>query len=105
MQVIEREEANLRKMRDCKNIVQLLKSYRERVALNELRIDLLFEFCPIDLQKIIWNKKIIFRLAEVKTFLHEILCGIRAMHEQKVERTTYLGFSVCNKIKICFFFI
>lgn len=89
MQFYEREKANLLKLRHVKNIMQILDEKKVRVALHEIRIDLIFEYCPLDLLKIIKNRQILFQLAEVKTFMREILLGVRAMHTNKVSYFFY----------------
>lgn len=77
-------------MHGCKNIVQILESFENKVALNAIRIDLVFEFCPFDLFKVIRNMRINFQIAEVKAILKGILCGLYAMHQKMVDlsRTT-----------------
>lgn len=84
MQFYEREIANLFKLRNIKNIMQIIDQKKVRIAMHEIRIDLIFEYCPLDLLKIIKNRQILFRLAEVKTFMREILLGVHAMHKNQV---------------------
>lgn len=79
-------------MKDCINIVQLRDKYEKRIALNELQIDLLFEYCPFDLLKVIHNKRISFKLPEIKCIMQQLLNGLNCMHDKMVG---YLDFSMC----------
>lgn len=98
MQFYEREIANLFKLRNFKNIMQILDQKKVRIAMHEIRIDLIFEYCPLDLLKIIKNRQILFRLAEVKTFMREILLGVHAMHKNQV---SYFFYTI-NECFCCF---
>lgn len=98
MQFYEREKANLLKLRNIKNIMQILDEKKVRVAMHEIRIDLIFEYCPLDLLKIIKNLQIRFQLAEVKTFMREILLGVHAMHKNQV---SYFATQSMNPLNQC----
>lgn len=84
MSFIAREPNNLMQTRDCANIVRMMEHYDHRVDNNIIRMDLVFEYCPFDLRKVIKNIKITFQLDEVKCFLRQILNGLHYMHERRV---------------------
>lgn len=100
---IKREYDNLLEMQDCANIVRLMKGREYQVSKDELRIDLLFEYCPHDLQKLIANKNIIFQLSEIKAFLRQILNGLNGMHSKMV-RLSFLSTCIFLKLFIHLFY-
>lgn len=71
-------------MNECKYIVRLLKGREKQIARNDLQVDLLFEYCPYDLKKIVQKPNIPFKLEEIKTFLRQILIGLDYMHKKLV---------------------
>lgn len=84
MDFIKREYDNLMEMKDCEHVVHLFTGRERQVSLNDLNVDLLFEYCPYVLKKIILNRRINFRLDEIKSFLRQILLGLREIHNKKV---------------------
>lgn len=84
MDFIKREYDNLMEMQYCENIVHLYTGRERLESKNDLTIDLLFEYCPYDLKKLISNRQINFRLNEIKTFLRQMLLGLRELHSKSV---------------------
>lgn len=84
MDFIKREYNNLMEMQECENVVRLYTGREQLLAKNELTIDLLFEYCPYDLKKLILNRQITFRLNEIKTFMRQMLLGLREIHSKSV---------------------
>lgn len=76
-------------MQDCENVVHLYAG-REQIILNELEIDFLFEYCPYVLKTIILNRRISFRLNEIKSFLRQMLLGLRAIHSKGVRCDAFI---------------
>lgn len=81
---IKREYENLMELQDCQNVVRLYKGREQQLRKNELIIDLLFEYCPYDLKKLILNRHITFRLDEIKSFMRQMLLGLREIHSKSV---------------------
>lgn len=102
MDFTKREYDNLMEMHACNYIVQLLKGREKQIAINDLQIDLLFEYCPYDLKKIISKPNITFKLEEIKTFLRQILTGLAFMHKKLVRQR--VPFHFCD-VSICLKFI
>lgn len=84
MAFIKREHDNLLEMQNCPNIIHLMKGRERQISKNDLEVDLLFEYCPYDLKKIILNKSIIFQFGEIKAFLRQMLVGLDYMHSRSV---------------------
>lgn len=84
MDFIKREYENLMELQDCENVVHLYKGREQQLCKNELTIDLLFEYCPYDLKKLILNRRIAFRLDEIKSFMRQMLLGLREIHSKSV---------------------
>lgn len=80
----KREYTNLHELQKCDNIVTLLNGREKQISKDELRVDLLFEYCPYDLQKIISNPRITFQFNEIKAFLRQMLIGLDFMHSKSV---------------------
>lgn len=84
MDFLEREATNLRNAKDCKHIMQILDETKNRVAKSEMNIDLVLEYCPHSLHKIISDTRISFNIAEIKTFVRQILLGLEYIHDLNV---------------------
>lgn len=80
----KREYENLHELQKCENIVKLLNGRENQISKDELRVDLLFEYCPHDLKKIISNPRITFQFNEIKAFLRQMLLGLDFMHSKLV---------------------
>lgn len=89
---IKREYDHLSELQDCINVVQLLKGRDRNVTPNDLAVDLLFEYCPHDLRKIISNKNVQFQLAEIKSFMRQMLIGLDHMHSKSVRCNSFATF-------------
>lgn len=85
MQFVGREKEHLKALSGSRNVMQILDSRKERIGYEAHQIDLVLEFCPFDLSKIIAKRNIRFELADVKAILRDILNGINAMHEKMVK--------------------
>lgn len=81
---IKREYNNLMELQDCTHVVHLYKGCERQVSKFDLNVDLLFEYCPYDLKKTIQNRRINFRLSEIKSFLRQMLLGLREIHGKSV---------------------
>lgn len=81
---IKREYDHLSELQDSINVVRLLKGRERELSQNDLQVDLLFEYCPYDLRKIISNTGINFHLGEIKTLLRQMLNGLDHMHTKSV---------------------
>lgn len=84
MDFIKREYNNLKELQDCENVVRLYTGSEQILSRNQLTIDLLFEYCPYDLKKLILNRQINFRLDEIKSFMQQMLLGLREIHSKLV---------------------
>lgn len=84
MEFTKREFDNLHELEDCKYIVRLFNGREEKLSENELQVDLLFEYCPHDLRKVIADRRIAFQLKEIKCFLRQMLLGLDYMHNKSV---------------------
>ncbi|XP_031636299.1 cyclin-dependent kinase 9-like [Contarinia nasturtii] len=82
MAFVKREYDHLREMQECNNIVKLLKGREDQISEKEIQLDLLFEYCPYDLQKIILNTRIHFQFSEIKAFLRQMFLGLEYMHSK-----------------------
>lgn len=100
---LDREQEHLTEMEGCINIVQLLNTYEKQIALNELQIDLIFEYCQFDLLKVIHNKRISFRLPEIKCIMQQILNGLNCMHDKMVGYLLIFQYSSSNLCRNIFF--
>ena len=80
----KREYDNLLELQKCDNIVTLLSGREEQITADDLQVDLLFEYCPYDLKKIISNSRIHFTFSEIKGFLRQMLLGLDYMHSKSV---------------------
>lgn len=83
MSFLMRERNILMEMVTCANVVKILDCFDHRVP-NAIQMDMIFEYCPFDLGKVIKNARIEFRIDEVKCFLRQILNGLAFMHEKQV---------------------
>lgn len=97
---MRREYDNLKEMRDCSYIVQLLKGREKRIGRNDLQLDLMFEYCPYDLKKIIQKTSIRFKFEEIKSFLRQILVGLAYMHKHLVGSVFDIGFFPFNLFEL-----
>lgn len=89
LEFTKREYDNLMEVHACQYIVRLLKGREKEIGRNDLRVDLLFEYCPYDLRKIISKPSISFKLEEIKTFLRQILTGLAFMHKKLVRNRVF----------------
>ncbi|XP_055315802.1 cyclin-dependent kinase 9-like [Sitodiplosis mosellana] len=80
----KREYDNLHELQKCDNIVTLLSGREDQITEDDLQVDLLFEYCPYDLRKIISNTRIIFTFSEIKAFLRQMLLGLDYMHSKSI---------------------
>lgn len=88
-QTVSREMDNLRLLKQCKNVVQLLDVRNLRVPLRQQQhqLNLVFEFCPFELQRIISNKRIEFTLPDIKALLFQLFEGLTFIHHKKVHHS------------------
>lgn len=89
MNFLARERDNLLEMVKCENIVQIIEWFDHRMVTSAIQVDMIFEYCPFDLRKVITNSKIQFRIDEVKCFLRQILNGLSYMHDRQVPIICY----------------
>lgn len=100
MDFIKREYSNLMELQHCENVVRLHTGQERLVDKHNLQIDLLFEYCPYDLKKLILNRRINFQLNEIKSFMRQILLGLREIHSKLVSSNNNQNFlqSLCSAV-------
>lgn len=84
---MKREYDHLCEMQQFEHIIRLLKGREYQISKDDLQIDLLFEYCPYDLKKLIKHTRITFHLNDIKTFLRQMLLGLDYMHRKMVRFT------------------
>lgn len=86
-QTVNREIDALRLLKQCKNVVQLLdvRTLRTSLQQQQHQLNLVFEFCPFEMQRIISNRRIQFTLPDIKALLFQLFEGLTFIHHKKVE--------------------
>lgn len=84
VEFMRREYDHLIEMDGCPYIVQMLKGCEREISKTELQLDLLFEYCRFNLQKIVEDTRITFTLSDVKTFMRQMLYGLEHIHSKSV---------------------
>lgn len=96
--MILREVDNLKLAKDSENVMQLLEVYKGHHSPSAFQIDLVFEYCPYDLQKVIQNKSITFNLPDIKCIMSQLFSGLEHIHKKNVSQNTFSVYHLMSSL-------